>query len=109
MQHTLCIAASRPAFRCCSPPWAFPPKLGRSPERPLFGQCRVPRAHPLGIVRGSSVGLLWCGFPSLVAEGDQMFVALMSLAEDTALLAIEVQVVIGMRLGRLSFGGAGRR
>ena len=34
-----------------------------------------------------------------------MFVALMSLAEDTALLALEAQIVIGMRLGQLSLGG----
>ena len=34
-----------------------------------------------------------------------MFVALVSLAEDTALLAMEAQVVIGMRLGQLWFGG----
>src|SRR3954471_11560587 len=32
MQHKLCSAASSVAYRCCSPPWAFPPKLG-----PLFG------------------------------------------------------------------------
>lgn len=34
-----------------------------------------------------------------------MFVALLSLAEDTALLAMEAQIVIGIRLGQLSFGG----
>ena len=34
-----------------------------------------------------------------------MFVALLSLVEDTAMLAIEAQVVIGMRLEQLSLGG----
>ena len=34
-----------------------------------------------------------------------MFVALMSLAEDTALLALEAQIVSGMRLGQFWFGG----
>ncbi len=34
-----------------------------------------------------------------------MFVALLSLTEDTALLALEAQIVIGMRLGQLSLGG----
>ena len=34
-----------------------------------------------------------------------MFVALLRLAEDTVMLALEAQVVIGMRLGQLWFGG----
>ena len=34
-----------------------------------------------------------------------MFLALLNLAEDTATLAMEAQVVIGIRLEQLSFGG----
>src|SRR3954469_211804 len=100
MQHKLCSAASSVAYRCCSPPWAFPPKLGPlSGAAPFGGQTII--SHP------------FAGWPAVMAafcscrlKETHMSAPLLSLAEDTALLALEAQTVIGIRLTQLSLGGS---
>src|SRR3954449_7413666 len=82
VQHKLCSAASSVAYRCCSPPWAFPPKLGPlSGAAPFGGQPII--SHP------------FAGWPAVMAafcscrlKETHMPAPLLSLAEDTALLAL---------------------